>query len=255
MNLHVVRAHSLKAFADDAMGEFGPIAVAAEVAEIQVPQFSGHNLFGGVGSTIVGKMAVPAQDALFETPRTARVIVQHFHIVIGFEQENIGGADAFYDEFGGVTEVRKKTNVARRSAQQKSNGIGGIVWHGERVHGDIADLEARTGAEHTTFKSHLKLELDGLLGEPVAVDRDIQFCPEAGKSLDVIGMFVGDQDAGQTFRRAADAGEALANLAATESGVDEDAGIRCFQVGTVTAGTAAENRQVNSHDATLVRLA
>ena len=51
-----------------------------------------------------------------------------------------------------------------------------------------------------------------------------------------------DQDAGQTFRCASDNGEALANLAATEAGIDEDACFRRFQIGAVTAGTTAEDR-------------
>ena len=116
------------------------------------------------------------------------------------------------------------------------------MGHSKGIHGDIAHFKTGTGAENATFKLHLKLEFDGFLREPVAIERDFQFRAEAGKSLDVVGMFVGDQDAGQTFRRAADGGEALANLAATETGIDEDPRFRCFEIGTVTAGTAAEDR-------------
>src|ERR1041384_6519943 len=114
-------------------------------------------------------MAVPAEDSLFETPRAAHIVVKHFHVMIGFKQKNVGRADAFNDQFGRVTEVGEETKVARRGAYQKSDGIGGVMRHGEGIHGDVADLEARAGAEHTTFKSHLKLELDGLFCEPVAV--------------------------------------------------------------------------------------
>ena len=46
-------------------------------------------------------------------------------------------------------------------------------------------------------------------------------------------MFVRDQDAGQTFRRASDAREALSDLARAKSGVDEDARLGSFQQGAI----------------------
>ena len=242
LNVHVVRASFLKPFTDDAVREFRPIAVAAEVAEIQMAQFGGHNLFRGIGRSVVGEMSVPAQDALLQAPRSAGVFLQQFHIVIGFQQEHIGGADAFDDQFGRVAEVGEETNVARRGAQQESDGIGGVVRHGERIHHDVANLEAGARAEDAALPFHLKLEFDGFFREAVAVERDVQFCAEAGEALDVVGVFVRDQDAGQTFRRAADGGKPLANLPAAESGIDEDSRLCGFQIGAVTAGTAAEDR-------------
>ena len=67
----VVGADLLKARAHDLVGEFGAVAFAAEVTQIQMPQAGGHDLFGGICSVLVGKMPVPAQNALFEAPRPA----------------------------------------------------------------------------------------------------------------------------------------------------------------------------------------
>ena len=64
---------------------------------------------------------------------------------------------------------------------------------------------------------------------------------------------MGNQDAGQTFRGATDGGESLANLATAETGIDENARFRRFQIGAVAAGTAAEDCELNSNGATLVR--
>lgn len=55
---------------------------------------------------------MPTQDALFEAPRTARVFLKEFQVVIGFEQENLGEANPFDDEFGGMAEIGEKTDVA-----------------------------------------------------------------------------------------------------------------------------------------------
>lgn len=114
--------------------------------------------------------------------------------------------------------------------------------NGERVHGDVADLEARAGAENATLKLHLKLEFDCLLRESIAVKWNFQFRAEAHQSLNVVRVLMGDQDAGQTFRCASNGGEALANLAATEAGINEYARFRRFQIGAVTAGTTAKDR-------------
>ena len=64
-------------------------------------------------------------------------------------------------------------------------------------------------------------------------------------------MFVGDQDGGEVFRHAAEAGEALANLQRGKPGIHEDAGRRRFQIGTVAAGAAAENGELDGHKRTL----
>lgn len=64
----------------------------------------------------------------------------------------------------------------------------------------------------------------------------------------MVGMFVSDQDPVQPLRRAADRGETLADLAATEAGVNEQAGLIGLQISTVAAGTAAQNGKSNGHD-------
>src|SRR5215213_2059448 len=60
-------------------------------------------------------------------------------------------------------------------------------------------------------------------------------------------MFVREQDAVEAFGRATDRGQAFADLAAGKSGVDEEAGFAGFQIGAISAGTAAKNRELNCH--------
>ena len=111
------RADFLKAFSHDALREFGFVALAAQVAEIQMAELRCHDLLGGISGGFVGKMAVSAENALFQTPRPARTVLQHFHIMIGFKHEGIGVAHAFADEPREVAEVGGKTNARRRRAQ------------------------------------------------------------------------------------------------------------------------------------------
>ena len=69
---HVGRSDLLQAVVDDAMRQLGAIALAAQMAEIQMAQVGGHDLLGGIRGGFVREMAVPAQNALLEAPGTAR---------------------------------------------------------------------------------------------------------------------------------------------------------------------------------------
>src|SRR6266536_6463012 len=53
---------------DDAMGQFRPVTIGAEVAEVKMAQFGRDNLPGDLGGGVVGKMPVPAEDALLDAP-------------------------------------------------------------------------------------------------------------------------------------------------------------------------------------------
>ena len=77
LHLDVGRTDFLEAGGHDAVGEFGLVALAAQVREVKMLQLGGHDLRGGFGGGFVGQMAVAAEDALLEAPRTARTILQH----------------------------------------------------------------------------------------------------------------------------------------------------------------------------------
>jgi len=121
------------------------------------------------------------------------------------------------------------------------------VWHAERFHGHIADIESRAGREHATVQFPVELKFERVFGETIAINRNPQLFGEAQKALDVIGVFVGNEDAGKVFRHPSNGFEAFANLAATESGIDQNTGFIGFDVSAVPGRTTAEDREVNSH--------
>ena len=112
---------------------------------------------------------------------------------------------------------------------------------------DVAHLEAGAGGEEPAGEPRLELILDRLLGRAVAVDGNAQLVAQRRQALHMVGVLVGDENAGQVLRRAANGGEALANLAQAEARVNEDAGLVGFHVGAVAGGTAAEDGQANRH--------
>ena len=95
---------------------------------------------------------------------------------------------------------------------------------------------------------------DGFHGEAVAKNGHAN--PDANRcqALDMVGVFVGNQDPIQRFRSPTDLSQTLANLAATKSGVDKDASLFGFEICAVTTGAAAQDCESNGHSLKLRRV-
>ena len=170
-----------------------------------------------------------------------RAILQHLHVVIRLEHEHIRRANAFEHQFRHVTEVGGKTDVADGRVQQITDRVLRVVRDGEGVHQQVADFKARAGFEQPAIEFCFELEFKRLLRGAVAINRDVQFGGDADEALNVVAVFVRDEDGGEFFRHPADFLEAFADLARAEPGVHEHAGLAGFEVGAIAAGTAAEN--------------
>ena len=157
----------------DVLREFGLVTFAAQVGEVKVLQFGGHDVRGGFGGGHVREMAVTAEDALLERPRAARAILQHLHVVVGFEDEDVRGADAVEHEPGCVAEVGGEADVAARGAQKKSDGILGVVRDGKGFDEHVGDLKARAGGEEVAVEFGFEAEFKRFLRVTVAIDRDV----------------------------------------------------------------------------------
>ena len=70
----------------------------------------------------------------------------------------------------------------------------------------------------------------------------------------MVGMLMRDENGGKVFRRAANGGKPLADLARRKTGVNQHAGTFGFYVGAITGRTAAENSESNGHKCTLAAL-
>ena len=237
---HVGGADLLQAVVDDAMRQFGAIAFAAQVAEVKMAQVGGHDLLGGISGGFVREVAMPAQDALLEAPGAARAILEHLDVVVGLQHQGMGGADPFEHQPGGVAKVGQETDVAGAGAQQEADRVLGVVRNAERLDQDVAHLEAGAGGEEPAGQPRLELVLDRLLRRAgcsrpgCAASRSA-----AGRLCTWSECSCVTRIAGQVLRRAANGGEALANLAQAETRVDQHAGLVGFHIGAVAGGTAA----------------
>jgi hypothetical protein len=252
LKLDVGCADLLELFTHHPSGEFGLVAFTAQVGEVEVFQFGGHDLRGGFGGGLVREMAVASENALLQAPRAVDTILQQLHIMIGFEDEDVRGARALNDQFRHVTEVGDETDVAGGGVQQKADGVLGVVRDGERVHRHIADFKARTSLEQLAIEFGFQLRFKRFLRGAIAVNRDVQFGGDSGQAVNVVVMFVRDENGSEIFRYTTNGGEPLADLTWAEPGVHKHAGFVGLKIGAVAARTAAENGEFDGHECTLV---
>ena len=192
-----------------------------------------------------------AEDALFGGPGALGIVLKHFDIVIGFEDEDVRRADAFHNEPGGVAEIGEETDVAGMGAKEESDGIVGVVRDAEGIDGEVSQFEGSPGGEESELERNLELRLNGFLGQAVAIDGDLQLAGKDAEALSVVRMFVGDENSAQVFGSPPDTEESLADLSGAEAGIDEQAGLAGLKVGAVAAGTAGEDGQASWHGWTL----
>ena len=78
MDLDMARARFPQAAAYNPMGELGPVAITAEVAQVNMAQLGRNQFLGDHRRRIIREMPVPAEDPLFDAPRAAGVLLEQF---------------------------------------------------------------------------------------------------------------------------------------------------------------------------------
>ena len=147
----MVRAGVTQFVGDGAAGEFGPVAVAAEVDEEDVTAPLAGDLVHRGGGSVVAEVAVPAEDALFGGPRAGGIVLEKFDVVIRFEDQGVDVADTFENEVRGVAEVGQNANAMAGGAlvNAEADGISGVVGDGKVFDFQVADGEGATGGEES----------------------------------------------------------------------------------------------------------
>lgn len=119
----------------------------------------------------------------------------------------------------------------------------------ETLDGDVADFKAFPCSKQPAIKPLAELVFEGFLGGPIAVNGNVKPGAELNQPMNMISVFVRNENAGKVFRRAPDGSEALTNLAQAEPGINQDAGFVGFQISAIAGRTAAENSQTHCHAA------
>ena len=74
---------------------------------------------------------MPAHDALFQCPRTRRVFLKQFQIVIGFQNDGVRAARAFDNELRRVPEIREHRNGLGLVSNREADRILRVMGNAE----------------------------------------------------------------------------------------------------------------------------
>ncbi len=170
MHLHVVGTERGEFGGDFGSDNFRCIAVAAEVDAIQMPEIGVQNLLQKIGGAFVGKMAVPAGDALLEVRRAKGIVAQEVEVVIGFEQKDFAFAYAIGNEAGAVAEIGEPADARGGGVNHKAHRFNAVVRHGERFDGKVAHFKGMAGFENPKLKIAFVNVPDFISGGAVAIN-------------------------------------------------------------------------------------
>lgn len=190
---------------------------------------------------VIGKMASAGENALLHNPGI-RTHLQHFQIVIGFQNQAVGIAQMNFYQFWKVAEVGDDGHLDAFGAESEANWIGGIVRNGEGMHVNIPDSEMLAGmhgfdATQTFFQAIGKNPLQRIESWFGNVKRGFIETQHLRQAVAVIGMFVGDENSVDLIESNFAGGQSGEGLALAKAAINEEAGARSFEQRDV-AGTS-----------------
>jgi hypothetical protein len=59
------------------------------MTEVNMLKVHAHEFFENSGGCIVAQVPVTAEDSLLHAPGPAGIVLQHFHVVVGFKHEDV----------------------------------------------------------------------------------------------------------------------------------------------------------------------
>jgi hypothetical protein len=192
-------AHFVKALTHDRACQVRLITFAAEMTEIKMAEVGRHDLLYCISGGFIGEMTMSSEDSLLKAPWTIRAILQQLYVVVCLQHQHICGPHSFQDEPVDMTEIREKANVRSIGPHEKSDRILGVVGNGKGFDEDISDLETSAGGEQPAIHPDAELILNGFLGGTIAINRDTKLFRENCQALNVISVFVGDENTGEIF--------------------------------------------------------
>lgn len=94
----------------------------ADVAEDECTCFGAKVVEDVLVDDVVGEMAAARHDTLFQAPRIGAHL-QHFQVMIGFEQEDAAILQVDADGIGHVTQISADADLAALGAEGESDRI------------------------------------------------------------------------------------------------------------------------------------
>ena len=190
---------------------------------------------------VIGKMASAGENALLNNPRI-RTHLQHFQIVIGFENQAVGITQMNFYQFRKIAEVRDDGHLDAFGAESEADRIGSVMRNRERVDVYIADSEMSAGVNRfnaaqalfQTIGQHALQRSESLFGDE---ERSFVQAEHLWKAVAVIGMLVSDENSVDLIESNFAGGQSGEGFSFAKSAINEEAGARSFEQRDV-AGTS-----------------
>src|SRR5271165_2426125 len=160
--------------------------------------------------------------------------LQHVQIVIRFEDQTIGFAQMYFDEFRYVAKIGANSDLAAVSAEGEANRVGGVVGNGESVHVNIANRKTLSGLNRLRPLQSLpecigKNALQRVHGRPGHVKRRFPESEDLRQAVAVVSVFVGDQNGVEAVNFPSYGSETGESFTLSKAGVNKDAGAFGFE--------------------------
>ena len=130
-----------------ALGEFGSIAIAAEMAKHDALNFAGQQLLDHGRGGSVREMTMTRHDPLFDRPGPLRTALQKFLVVFRLDHERVDEAKSLHHQFGRVPEIGDETKPRARGMKSVTDRVDRVMRHRKTLDCDIANRKLRASAE------------------------------------------------------------------------------------------------------------
>jgi hypothetical protein len=187
-----------------------------------------------------------AHDALLDVPRI-RPDLQHFQVVIGFQDQEVGFAQVLFDVFGHAAEIGNDRDLFSVRTESVADGVGGIVRNRECGDFDVADHEFDSRANvfdalDFGFRAIAVHFLNFAMGRRGEIRGAFPLAGHLRETVGVVAVLVGDEDAVHFFgARAAKSFKTPQHFFFAEPGVNQESGTRRFEQRGVARAARRQN--------------
>ena len=144
-----------------------------------------------------------------------------------------------------MAEVGQETDLNRRRVEHEPHGISGGGRDGKCIHAKITDFKAVAGFKNLKIKSAIVVEPNLLGGMAVAVNGNAKLGGEHLEAVNVVGMFVRDENTIEPFRGAFQIKQGGSDALGAEAAVDEHPHAWRFQIRCVATGSTAQDSELH----------
>ena len=144
-----------------------------------------------------------------------------------------------------MSKIGEPTDARGGSVNHKANRLNGVVRHGESFNGEVAHFKGKPGFENPKLKIAFVNVPDFIGGMAIAINRNTELSGQHAQAGDVVGMFMGDENAIESFGGAIEREQCIANAFGTETAINKHASVGRFQVRRIATATATKNGEPN----------